>query len=124
VSAGLAIAVALACGLGATARYALSLTASHETFPWPTIVVNTAGTALLAGAMAAFASGGLGDGAFVVIGAGAAGGLTTFSTLAVDAVRLASRARWAAFWLYLGATAALGLGASWAAWSATTSLLA
>jgi CrcB protein len=124
VSVGIALAVALLCGLAATARYALSLAASHDTFPWPTVVVNTAGTALLATALAANASGALGDTAVVLIGAGVAGGLTTFSTLAVDAVRLASRARWTAFWAYLGLTLALGLVASWSAWSFTTAILA
>lgn len=115
---GLALAVALACGLAAMVRYALSLAAAHGTFPWPTIAVNTAGTALLAGAIAAHGTGALGLPAFVVLGAGVAGGLTTFSTLAVDAVRLASARRWAQFWAYLGLTAGLGLAASWAAWSA------
>jgi CrcB protein len=123
VSIGVAIAVALACGLAATARYALSLTASHDTFPWPTIAVNSAGTAVLASALAAHVSGALGAEAFAVLGAGVAGGLTTFSTLAVDAVRLASRARWLAFWIYLGSTALLGLAASWAAWTLTTAIL-
>lgn len=118
----LALAVALACGLAATARYALSLAAAHGTFPWPTIAVNTAGSALLAGALAAHASGALGDDALVVLGVGVAGGLTTFSTLAVDAVRLASARRWREFWLYLTATAVLGLAASWGAWSALSAI--
>jgi CrcB protein len=123
VSIGLALAVAIACGLAATARYALSLAASHDTFPWPTVVVNTAGTALLAASLAAHASGALGDDALAVLGAGIAGGLTTFSTLAVDAVRLAGRGRWGAFWGYLGATITAGLAASWLAWSLTTAIL-
>lgn len=118
----LALAVALACGLAATARYALSLAAAHGTFPWPTIAVNTAGSALLAGALAAHASGALGDDALVVLGVGLAGGLTTFSTLAVDAVRLASARRWREFLLYLTATAVLGLAASWCAWSALSAI--
>lgn len=116
---GLALAVAAACGLAASARYALSLAATGA-FPWPTVVVNTAGAALLGWALAAHAAGDLGASALAVVGAGLAGGLSTFSTLAVDAVRLANERLWRLFWAYLALTVVLGLAASWAAWTVTS----
>lgn len=124
MSIGLVVVVSLACGVAAMARYGLSLMAAHETFPWPTVVANTVGSALFATALALYSKGSLSFAAYAVITAGLAGGLTTFSTLAVDAVRLWSTGRRGGFAAYLTATLGLGLAASWAAWSITISVLA
>ena len=71
------VAVAIACGIASVARYGLSLLAPADRFPWPTIAVNTAGTALLASSLALYEDGHLGAAAFAVLGVGLAGGLTT-----------------------------------------------
>jgi CrcB protein len=123
MSVGLLVAVAVGAGLGSVARYALSLRAHRDHFPWPTIVVNTVGTALLGIAIAVVAQGRLGYASFAIIGLGVAGGLTTFSTLALDAVRLARTWHVRAAAVYLVLTLILGLGASYVAWTATTAVL-
>ena len=117
------VAVAAACGLASVARYGLSLLAPPEGFPWPTIAVNTAGTALLASSLALYADGRLGAGAFAVLGVGLAGGFTTFSTLAVDAARLWRAGTRGTFWRYVALTLGCGLGASWIAWTATVAAM-
>ena len=117
------VAVAIACGLASVARYGLSLLAPPERFPWPTIVVNTVGTAILAIAIVLYADGRLGAGAFAVLGVGLAGGLTTFSTLAVDATRLWRSDQRGPSLGYLGLTLGCGLAASWIAWTATVAAL-
>ena len=117
------VAVAVACGLGSVARYGLSLLAPPDGFPWPTIVVNTAGTALLASSLALFVDGRLGAAAFAVLGVGVAGGLTTFSTLAVDAARLWRANERGSCWRYVALTVGCGLAASWIAWTATVAAL-
>jgi len=118
------IAVAVACGLASVARYGLSLLAAPDRFPWPTIVVNTAGTALLASSLALYTDGRLGAATFAVLGVGIAGGLTTFSALATDAARLWRAGTRGSFWRYLTLTLGCGLAASWIAWSATVAALA
>jgi len=119
----LLLAVMLACGLASVARYGLSLLASRDRFPWPTIAANVAGTAILASGLALYAAGSLGADAFVVLGVGLAGGLTTFSTLAVDAARLWRSGKRRAFTAYLALTLGCGLAASWLAWTTTVAAL-
>lgn len=124
MSIGLLVAVAVGAGVGSVARYALSLRAHRDHFPWPTIVVNTVGTALLGVALAVAAQGRLSYATFAMVGLGVAGGLTTFSTLGLDAVRLARTWHLKAAGWYLGATLGLGLLASYAGWAITTAALA
>lgn len=123
MNVGLVLAIAAACGLAGMVRYALSLAAPRDSFPWPTIVVNGVGTAILTAALAAFSVGELSLPAYAILGAGVAGGLTTFSTLSADAVRLWRGGRHRAMWAYLATTLVAGLAASWATWTAATALL-
>ena len=109
-------AAILACGLGAAGRYALGLLRRPHQFPWPTLVANIVGTAVLAGAARAVHDGAP-DWVLLVVGAGLAGGITTFSSLALDAVTLwgsGARARSVA---YLSATLIAGVAAAWLAWA-------
>ena len=117
------VAVAIACGIASVARYGLSLLAPADRFPWPTIAVNTAGAALLASSLALYEDGHLGAAAFAVLGVGLAGGLTTFSTLAVDAARLWRAGKRGSSGVYLALTLGCGLAASWIAWTATVAAL-
>lgn len=90
------LAVALAGALGAASRYVVDhLVASRtgRTSPWGTLVVNVTGS-LAGGVVAGLVF--LGDapgGLHVVAGIGFAGSYTTFSTFAVDTVRLADQDR-------------------------------
>ena len=90
--------VALGGALGALLRWGVGLL-GRGGFPWPTLVVNVAGSVLL-GAVAH-------DGpawALTLLGSGVAGALTTYSAFALDTVRLPRRTAAA----YVVATLVLG----------------
>ncbi len=109
-------AAIVACGVGATGRYALGLARRPHQYPWPTLAANVFGSAVLGAAAAAVHEGAPGW-VLVVIGAGLAGGITTFSSLALDAVTLwGSARRWAAVG-YLALTLASGVTAAWLGWA-------
>jgi CrcB protein len=77
--------------LGATVRYLVGVWLSDARYPVPTLVVNVLGSALFGLVLAVAA----GD-AVLLFGVGLCGALTTFSTFAVDTVRLAAASRLAA----------------------------
>lgn len=114
----LAALAGLAAGLGAAARHGVerahaAARARHGLppgeFPWPTLLVNAAGSALLGAIVGAVGAGRLDEAWLAVVGAGLCGGLTTFSTLAVDVVRLLRGRRWAHASGYVGAQLACGV---------------
>ena len=91
------LAVAGGAGLGAALRYGAErwhvhvrhgLPPSERDLPWATLTVNVVGSALLGAVVGLAVSGRLGDLALAALGAGLAGGLTTFSTFALDVVEL------------------------------------
>ncbi len=100
-------------------RYWLSTLRGAHPYPWPTLLANVLGTALLGATVALVDRGHLGGFASVVVGGGIAGGLTTFSTLAVDAVVLWKRKASAAIG-YLAVTGLAGIGAGALGWLAAT----
>ena len=108
-------AAIVACGVGAAGRYALGLARRPHQFPWPTVVANVVGSAVL-GAAAAAVHGGAPEWVLLVFGAGLAGGITTFSSLALDAVTLWGNARRSAAVGYLALTLVLGVTAAWLGW--------
>lgn len=89
------LVVLLAGAVGAWARYEVAGWVQARTFPtwpWGTAVVNLTGTALLAGIIAANQAGLAGPQLVTVAGTGFCGGLTTFSTWMVEAVRSGQQA--------------------------------
>lgn len=88
----IAVAVALAGAAGAVSRYVVDTAATcagSRRFPVGTLVVNVVGSAA-AGAVAGIAALHGVDGTMrTVVGTGFLGAFTTFSTFAVDTVRLA-----------------------------------
>lgn len=85
--------VAAGGAIGATLRYLvaswLASAAARGEFPWATLAVNLAGTAILAVLTALALNGrGVSDGWHTFIGPGFCGALTTFSTVAVELVLL------------------------------------
>lgn len=111
-----AVAV-VACGAGALARYLLTTVRGTWSWPWPTLIANVVGSMVL-GAIAHIAlTSAHPDELLLIAGAGFAGGLTTFSTLAVDAVMLWRKDRRIASAGYLATTFATGLVAASLGWA-------
>jgi CrcB protein len=99
VSAPLLLVVALAGGLGAVARLVVDGEARRRLglrSPGGTVLVNLSGSFLLGLLTGLAAAGLLPATARVVVGTGFLGGYTTFSTAAVEAVRLVLEGRRAA----------------------------
>jgi fluoride exporter len=87
----LTIAVMVAAGVGAVARYVVDQFVQHRmpgTFPAGTLLVNLSGSLLLGVVTGLAAHHGLPSRPTVVLGAGFAGGYTTFSTLAWETLAL------------------------------------
>jgi CrcB protein len=103
----------VACGAGSTVRYLVARLDPDATFPWTTMVSNVVGSAVL-GATAAAVAAGAPPSAMLVLGAGFAGGLSTFSTLALDAVVLFGQRRSRDAVAYLVATAGIGIASAFA----------
>jgi len=78
------VAALAACALGACVRYAVAVLIHG---PWATVVANVFGS-VAAGAVAGLAASGDRPELLLVVGAGFAGGLSTFSALALDASTL------------------------------------
>lgn len=112
------IALALAGGIGASARMLLDgiiRSRVSSAIPWGTITINVSGSLAL-GLLTGLASASLLPEAWqLVIGTGFLGGYTTFSTASFETIRLIQDRRWAlSLFNGLGtlvvATAAAGLG--------------
>lgn len=83
--------LALAGAVGAPARYVVDAWLDDRfegAFPWGTLAVNVAGSLLLGVLVGLDRTGELTGRAYVVLGAGFCGSFTTFSTHAVESVRL------------------------------------
>jgi CrcB protein len=88
----IAVAVALAAGLGAVSRYVLDQIVQHRThgeFPYGTLVINITGSFLLGLVTGLAAHHGLPRDTALVLGVGFAGGYTTLSTWAWESLALA-----------------------------------
>jgi fluoride exporter len=88
----LMLLVTLAAGLGALARYVVDEVVTHRTrgpFPTGTLVVNITGSFVLGVVTGLALHHGLAGDVTTVIGAGFAGGYTTFSTWAWESLALA-----------------------------------
>jgi fluoride exporter len=107
-----AAAVAMGGAAGAALRWAIVSATTTHVFPWPVLAVNIAGSFILGGALAEEwahprARLLLHDG----VGIGFCGGLTTFSTFAVEVVDLMRDDHTPTAGLYLLASVAGAIGA-------------
>nr|WP_238386862.1 CrcB family protein [Natrialba swarupiae] len=73
--------------IGAVLRHGIYLHLSSERFPWPTLAVNVIGSFVFA--LAIFA--GAGESTIQLLGIGACGAFTTFSSFSVETVQLYER---------------------------------
>lgn len=90
------LAVALTGALGALARVALERSVTRRSghgFPWGTGLVNVTGSLGLGVVVGLATAHGLGTGVESTLAAGFLGGYTTFSTYALETVRLAEDGR-------------------------------
>ena len=110
--------VALAGGIGSLLRYALGgwlARSTGGTFPWETLTINVLGSIAI-GSLAALVDRGalLSPVTRMALMVGLIGGFTTFSTFALETLRLAEDAQWARAGLYVVATNTIGFVAVWA----------
>jgi fluoride exporter len=119
---GLLVLAVISAGgvLGALARYGIGSArpAGPDGFPWATLLINVAGSALIGVLMALVAEGGrAARGAHPLVrpflGVGVLGGFTTFSAYALEAYALLERGRVAAAAGYAAGTLFGGLVAVW-----------
>jgi CrcB protein len=88
----LTLAVALAAGVGAVARYVIDQIVQHRArgdFPYGTVIINLSGSLLLGFTTGLALHHGLPATPTVILGAGFAGGYTTLSTWAWETLALA-----------------------------------
>jgi CrcB protein len=120
-----ALLVAVFCGgmIGAVARVEVGRLLDVGVWPWPTLVVNLAGTFLL-GVFATTFQERLDPATLreALLGPGFCGALTTFSTLQVELIRMADHGRPGAALAYgavtlAGGLAAVSLGTALARWA-------
>ncbi|WP_067274306.1 fluoride efflux transporter CrcB [Streptomyces jeddahensis] len=120
-------AVALGGAAGAAARYGASLLwpAAPSAFPWTILVVNTVGCAVM-GVLMVVITEGRQTHRLVrpFLGTGVLGGFTTFSTYAVDIVRLTDLREVRTALAYLALTPVAALAAVWAGSAATRRAIA
>jgi len=104
--------VFLGGGLGAVARYGVSLALPRAEggFPWATLVVNVSG-ALLIGLCFAFMSGRESMRLFLIVGL--LGGFTTFSTLSLETLTLLQAREGGQALAYVSLTLFAGFLACW-----------
>ena len=91
------LAIAVAGGVGAAARFVLDgLIRSRlgGRYPWGTTLINVSGSLLLGFVTGLALTGVLDESWRLVIGGGFLGGYTTFSMASVETVRLLSERRW------------------------------
>ena len=99
--------VALGGAAGAVARWALLAAAISPQFPWPTLLVNLVGCGLLGLLIGRRAR----PSTLLLVGTGLCGGLTTFSTFAVEVADLLRHAELVLGFTYLAASVVGGLAA-------------
>lgn len=108
--------VALGGMLGAPARYLADrlVQSRHDSvFPWGTLAVNVAGSALLGFLIGAQANLGMPASVTALAGVGFCGGLTTFSTLGYETLRLLEDGAIGAAGLNMLGSLATGLAAAY-----------
>ena len=99
--------VAVGGAAGAVARWALLAAATPPQFPWPTLLINLVGCGLLGILMGRRTR----PSTLLLVGTGLCGGLTTFSTFAVEVADLLRHEDGALGLAYLAASVVGGLAA-------------
>ncbi len=117
--------VALGAAVGAPARYLTDRAVGHAhdgVFPWGTLAVNVAGSALLGALAAGARAHDLPTAVMAAVGAGFCGALTTYSTFGYETLRLAEDGAHLYAALNVVANVAVGLTAAFLAFWGVSSL--
>lgn len=111
MTATVVMAILGAGAIGALLRYLTSRAfAPHNRFPWAVLIVNSVGSAL-GGTLAGLAHiGAINSSLELVLLTGLCGGLTTFSTLSVETIQLASLKRLRVAIFSVAANLIVGIG--------------
>lgn len=111
--------------VGAPARYLLDLwvQSRHESaYPWGTWTINVLGSLVLGGVAAATAEAVVSSWVLTLVGVGLCGAFTTFSTFAVESVRLVDQGRVGLAAAYVASSVAVGLAACSLGWWAVSAV--
>lgn len=101
--------VALGGALGSVLRYGAQKLVPAQSFPYGTFGVNLAGCFLIGLLWAQVQKGYIGDDGRLLLMTGLCGGFTTFSSFTLESMQLLQSGRSGTFILYLTASVALGL---------------
>lgn len=105
--------VGLGGGLGAMARYGISLLPWKGVFPVLTLVTNLLGAVLIGFVVGIYNSKGISENKLLFLKTGVCGGFTTFSTFSLEAWTLLERGEGALGVLYVIASVAFCLVGIW-----------
>ena len=117
--------VAAGGAVGASARYAVTLLMrpANGAFPWHTLGINVAGSFLLGLLTAVLPQSDAGERWRLLVGVGALGGFTTFSTFSVEALTLARGDQWLPAAGYVLGSVVLALAGAAAGYAAGRALV-
>lgn len=105
----LVVVLVVVAGAGGSAvRYLVARAGARASWPWPVLLVNVVGSLVAGVAIHSDLS--------LIVVTGFAGGLTTFSTLSVEAVQLLLTKRWRAAVASIAGNLVLGIAAATAGW--------
>lgn len=117
MTAGVIAAVVIAGAIGSLARYGVSRAFATRGFPWAVLIVNVVGSAIGGGVLALAEHASMSADLRMILLTGFCGGLTTFSTFAVDSVQLVLDGRTREVVASIAANLVLGVGAAAAAYA-------
>lgn len=120
MTAGVIAAVVIAGAVGCVARYGASRAFDPRRLPWAVLIVNVIGSALGGAVLALAERAEIGADLRMILLTGFCGGLTTFSTFAVDTVQLVLDGRTREVAASVAANLVLGVGAAAGAYALLT----